>query len=714
MTDASIWQDGNTRFLAAALQWLRACLEVRAAQSHESSQQMFPSAPAQVEGRSFWRGLGKSKPEAATVMPKLLPGPAHPSSDPQVIQAAQAMKKAEEEMNPPPALSILARRLGFSEFEQHLLLLCLGMELDPGIAALCARCQDDPARAYPTFALAFTMFENPSWEALSPERPLRYCRLLEINQAGGQALTVSALRADERIVNYLKGLNYLDDRLAPLLSLIEPHAGPSDRPASHSGTVETILHRFKQAGAERSLPVVQLLGSDPASKQLVASDVAAALELHLYRLPAAMLPAQTGDLEALARLWQRESLLLPLGLYLDASDLPADSPSAGQGSPITRFLERSEGVMFLDTRESWPGVARPSIAVDIAKPSSSEQEAAWNNALGNGHEQDAALLSGQFHLSLNEIQRISQQVAAETPSVNEPLPDRLWKACLASTRPRLDTLAHRLEPGVTWDDLVLPAADLRTLQQIAEQVAHRSTVYEKWGFNRKMSRGLGISALFAGDTGTGKTMASEVIAMHLRLDLYRIDLSSVVSKYIGETEKNLRRLFDAAENGGAILFFDEADALFGKRSEVKDSHDRYANIEINYLLQRMEAYRGLAILATNMKSALDPAFMRRLRFVVNFPFPGAVERKAIWQKVFPANVPQSGLDFDRLSRLNIAGGNIYNIALNAAFMAAQANGPVTMPMVLEAARAEFRKLERPINENDFRWQTPAASGNAVA
>jgi SpoVK/Ycf46/Vps4 family AAA+-type ATPase len=181
-----------------------------------------------------------------------------------------------------------------------------------------------------------------------------------------------------------------------------------------------------------------------------------------------------------------------------------------------------------------------------------------------------------------------------------------------------------------------------------------------------------------------------------------------VSKYIGETEKNLRRLFDAAENGGAILFFDEADALFGKRSEVKDSHDRYANIEINYLLQRMEAYRGLAILATNMKSALDTAFMRRLRFIVRFPFPGVAERKAIWQKVFPANVPQGRLDCDRLARLNITGGNIHSIALNAAFLAARANGPVTMGLVFEAARAEFRKNERPINELDFRWQEPAA------
>jgi SpoVK/Ycf46/Vps4 family AAA+-type ATPase len=207
-------------------------------------------------------------------------------------------------------------------------------------------------------------------------------------------------------------------------------------------------------------------------------------------------------------------------------------------------------------------------------------------------------------------------------------------------------------------------------------------------------------------------MAAEVLANELRLNLYRIDLSAVVSKYIGETEKNLRSLFDAAENGGTILFFDEADALFGKRSEVKDAHDRYANIEVNYLLQRMEAYGGLAILATNMKSALDPAFMRRLRFVIHFPMPGPSERKLIWQKAFPPGTPARNLDFERLTRLNLTGGNIHNIALNAAFLAAHASQPVTMPLVLEAARTEYRKLERPINEADFRWQEPA--GERVA
>jgi len=203
-------------------------------------------------------------------------------------------------------------------------------------------------------------------------------------------------------------------------------------------------------------------------------------------------------------------------------------------------------------------------------------------------------------------------------------------------------------------------------------------------------------------------MAAEVLARELGLLLYRIDLSAVVSKYIGETEKNLRRLFDAADDGGAILFFDEADALFGRRSEVKDSHDRYANIEINYLLQRMESYRGLAILATNMKSALDTAFVRRLRFIVNFPFPGAPERRAMWARVFPAKTLVGVLDVDRLARLALSGGSIQNIALNAAFMAARNRSAVTMPLVLEAARAEYRKLEKPVNEADFRWLGAAA------
>jgi SpoVK/Ycf46/Vps4 family AAA+-type ATPase len=226
-------------------------------------------------------------------------------------------------------------------------------------------------------------------------------------------------------------------------------------------------------------------------------------------------------------------------------------------------------------------------------------------------------------------------------------------------------------------------------------------VYENWGFAAKSARGLGISALFSGASGTGKTMAAEVLANELQLDLYRIDLSQVVSKYIGETEKNLRRVFDAAEQGGAILLFDEADALFGKRSEVKDSHDRYANVEISYLLQRMEAYRGLAILTTNLKDAIDTAFMRRIRFVVAFPFPDAAQRAEIWRRVFPSQTPTEGLDVERLSRLSLAGGNIHNIAMYAAFLAADAHQPVEMSHLLHAARAEYSKLEKPLSEAEI-------------
>ena len=239
------------------------------------------------------------------------------------------------------------------------------------------------------------------------------------------------------------------------------------------------------------------------------------------------------------------------------------------------------------------------------------------------------------------------------------------------------------------------------LREIAAQVTRRTHVYEKWGFAAKSRRGLGISAMFAGPSGTGKTTAAEVIADALRLDLYRIDLSTVVSKYIGETEKNLRRVFDAAEDGGAILFFDEADALFGKRSEVKDSHDRYANIEISYLLQRMEDYRGLAVLATNAKSSVDAAFLRRIRFVVNFPFPDAAQRAEIWRRTFPATAPTAGLDPARLARLNVAGGNIRNIALNAAFLAAEADEPVGMAHIVRAARAEYAKMEKPLTESEI-------------
>ncbi|MCC8250480.1 ATP-binding protein [Saccharothrix sp. NEAU-S10] len=243
-------------------------------------------------------------------------------------------------------------------------------------------------------------------------------------------------------------------------------------------------------------------------------------------------------------------------------------------------------------------------------------------------------------------------------------------------------------------DLVLPDAQRLVLREVVAHVRQRSKVYQEWGFENVLRRGLGVTALFAGGSGTGKTLAAEVLAGELGLDLFVIDLSQVISKYIGETEKNLRRVFDAAEGGGALLLFDEADALFGKRSEIKDSHDRYANIEVSYLLMRMESYRGLAILTTNMKKALDTAFLRRIRFVVDFPFPGPVERAEIWRRVIPADTPIEGVDAGKLAQLTVAGGSIRNIALSAAFLAAEQAVPLGMRHVLAAARTEYLKLDR--------------------
>lgn len=269
----------------------------------------------------------------------------------------------------------------------------------------------------------------------------------------------------------------------------------------------------------------------------------------------------------------------------------------------------------------------------------------------------------------------------------------------------LDELGRRIEPEAGWEDLVLHERQLRILREIVAHVRQRGTVHQEWGFARTLRRGLGVTALFAGGSGTGKTLAAEVMAKELGLDLFVIDLSQVVSKYIGETEKNLRKVFDAAERGGALLLFDEADALFGKRSEVKDSHDRYANLEVSYLLMRMEAYRGLAILTTNMKKALDTAFMRRIRFVVDFPFPGESERAEIWRRVLPAQAPVKDIEPERLAQLTVAGGSIRNIALAGAFLAAEEGESLRMRHMLAAARTEYLKLERSLTPSEVRGWT---------
>jgi hypothetical protein len=691
------WQESNNRYLSTALAELRARLE-RMADDNTAREGTTPvAAPTAVapQKKSWRSGIFKARSQPATFAASrdtAMQGTTTPA-----LPASSEPPTESTESADVPALVLLARRLGLSDFEQQLLLLCAAVEFDTRIGPLCARAQHDASRPFPTFALAMSAFDDAAWDAMSPERPLRYWRLIEINQPGTQSLIGSALKADERIVNYLKGANYLDDRLAPMLDAV----GPTDQslPPSQAQVVAAIANHLQLDAGSRAIPLVQLLGRDGASKLAIAQNAAAALGLNLYRINAETLPATLPDQETFLRLWQRETALLRLALYVDAADIDRASP---QGASVLRMLGRIGGVCFVSLHEPWPGLARTTLPVDVAKPTAREQKEAWIEALGADATEHARRPATHFDFDVVTIQRIAADALAATRDDRSRLPAALWHYSLGRARPTLDQLAQRIDSKAGWDDLKLPATEKALLRQIVDQVEHRSVVYDDWGFRERMNRGLGVSVLFAGASGTGKTMAAEVIANELQLPLYRVDLSTVVNKYIGETEKNLRRLFDAAEDGGAILHCDEADALFGKRSEVKDSHDRHANIEIDYLLQRIEAFRGLAILTTNMKNALDSAFLRRLRFVVNFPFPGVAEREAIWRSAFPVALRIDALDFDQLARLNLTGGSIHSIVLNAAFLAARQAGAVTMPLVLEAARTEFRKLDKPINEADFR------------
>jgi hypothetical protein len=362
------------------------------------------------------------------------------------------------------------------------------------------------------------------------------------------------------------------------------------------------------------------------------------------------------------------------------------------------LLERASGPLILREREPRRITMRPAAVIDAPHPTAAEQLEVWRDSLGDPSPEPNATLAAaaaQFSLSPLAIRAIAAEARRRaTASPPADLGEAVWELCRRRLRTALDGLAERIESRLGWSDLVLPAQQMETLRLIAAQLRQRNTVHDRWGFAEKSRRGLGLSALFHGPSGTGKTMTAEVLAGALKLDLYHIDLSRVVSKYIGETEANLRRVFDAAEENGAILLFDEADSLFGARNEVKNSLDRYANVEVSYLLQRMEAYRGLAILTTNMRGALDAAFRRRIRFTVPFPFPDAPQRAQIWRQIFPPAAPTEGLDPLRLARLRLAGGNIRNVALNAAFLAAEAGQPVRMGHLRRAAEAEFAKLDR--------------------
>jgi hypothetical protein len=607
----------------------------------------------------------------------------------------EALEQSQRALGAPSALDRLCAIFGLSPFERATLLLCAGIELDSAFAAQCAAAQGERQRSHPTFSLALAALPEPHWSALTPNAPLRYWHLIELG--AGPAVTTSSLRIDERILHFLAGAGGLDERL---LAYLEPVGRAETMASSHEAVGERIARVWEQAGDSRPA-LVQLCGREAASKRAVAADACASLGLQLWSLPADRLPTSVADLELLQRFWERESALSGGALLLECTSLDTAETARVQAA-LRHWIERSRSPLLLSAPEPMQGILKASISLEVRRPSPLEQRDLWERALGDtAHELNGQLdrIISHFDFSVPAIHAVCAQIGSGVQAPDSA--PSLWNACRGQSRAKLDDLAQRIDSKVTWDDLVLPDSTMAVLREIAVHVCHRTRVYETWGFAAKSARGLGISAMFSGASGTGKTLAAEVLANELELDLYRIDLSQVVSKYIGETEKNLRRVFDAAEESGAVLLFDEADALFGKRSEVKDSHDRYANIEVSYLLQRMEAYRGLAILTTNMKDALDPAFLRRIRFAVQFPFPDATLRSEIWRRVFPAATPTDGLDTVQLACLNVPGGNIRNMALSAAFHAAEAGEPVRMSHLVRAARGEFAKLEKPLPDSEL-------------
>ncbi|MBT0959889.1 ATP-binding protein [Denitromonas iodatirespirans] len=598
----------------------------------------------------------------------------------ELAEAEQQCAQAAQCLPSPAAIDTLATLFELSDFERDLLLLVAGVDMDARLAALCGEAAGQPQRPWASFGLALAVLPEPHWSALTPVAPLRRWRLIEVDEAAG--LTAGRLRLDERVLHFIAGLNYLDHRLAALLEALPPAGLMAD---AHQDIAEQAADQLAEQSGR--LPVVMLSGDDPDGQRDVAATLAQTLGVVLFRLRAAEIPAAAHEQASLLSLWQREAALLGAGLLVAQDDAAA--------APLARFVAQIDGLVIVSGACA-PRIDGASLHFTVDKCDAPGQRRLWQAALGEAADALASTvdsLASQYRLGARHIAATARRIDPADPADPAAAAAMLHRLSRGDGS-ALSDMAQPIVPRATWDDLMLPEAPRRTLQQIAVHARHRITVHHDWGFAGKGTRGLGIATLFSGDSGTGKTLAAEVLAGELGLALYRIDLSAVISKYIGETEKNLRKVFDAAEDIGALLLFDEADALFGKRSEVKDSHDRYANIEVSYLLQRMEAYRGLAILTTNHKAALDAAFQRRLRFVVHFPYPDAVQREAIWRCIFPAATPLGELDYAKLARLNATGGNIRNIALSAAFLAAEAGTPVSMAHLLRATHLEAAKREK--------------------
>ena len=603
-------------------------------------------------------------------------------------------------------LERIVRDFGLNPAERLVMIVALAPYLDAAYEKVYAYANDDITKRWPTIGLTLEVLcdDQMGRLALRPifyqDSPLVRHNLIVAGDQGpaGQALPNRQLSLDPHVAEVLLGYAGLDPRLHAVARQISFEE-------AEGGVGQALALALKQRLDAR----VYIGGRWQAEKEQAIANACALLGVALLSLNMPAL-SRAQDPNKLLALAVRDARLLNAALILDGyggqdSDLDL---TAFSGEIAIGLKQHPLPVIFSD-RSATPANLPLDLHIqfDWPMPAFEERQQSWQ-AAGGLSQDDAVQLAAMYKLGAREVRstvEMARSIANLDGRDSVTLND-LKSAARTQSQPRLTSLAQKITPYFTWEDIVLPDDRMAQLREIANQVLFQHVVYEDWGLAKKSSLGRGVAALFAGQSGTGKTMAAEVIANDLGLDVYKIDLSGLVSKYIGETEKNLARVFEEASDTNAILFFDEADAVFGKRSEVKDSHDRYANIEVSYLLQKMEEYDGIVVLATNLRSNLDDAFLRRMRAIVEFPFPEVDDRLRIWERTFSPGAPKApDVDLAFMARqFRIAGGNIRNIVLLAAFLAASKDEPIGMSHLIQGAKREYQKLGRLITESDFgRW-----------
>lgn len=622
----------------------------------------------------------------------------------------------------------LTARLGLSETERRALIVCLAPELDRKYDRVYAYLQDDLARQRPSVDLVARLVagtRHGRWRALrtlSPHGLLLRSGMLQTvedpTSPSGSSALAQMLQVAAVVVGHVLGDSRPDLSLAGVARLVAPAPG-SGQTREDRVRVARLVRLVGRHDVGAGGLVVHLHGPYGAGQADTARALAGALGTSLIEVDCRALPADPGGLADAVEAAMRDGWLygVPV-LLLDADRVLSPPQGWTRAQVFDAALTRFPGRVLLAAERPWPGPATPRGCalheIRFEPPGPAVRRAAWTRMLGSlgMHAEDGwpQLLAEQFRLTVGQIHDVVDEVHGAAVALDRDPDLDAWRtACRRRLDRDLDALSQRVPAARTWDDLVLDADRCALLHEICDQVRLRGAVLDGWGLGRRAAAvARGLTVLFAGPPGTGKSMAAEVVAHELALDLYRIDLSQIVSKYIGETEKHLARVFAAAEDSGAVLLFDEADALFGRRTEIADAHDRYANIETSYLLQRMEAYDGIAVLSTNLRRNLDDAFLRRLRFVVEFPLPDAERRQQIWARHL-GDVPlDDDVDLAALAhRLAVSGGSIRNIVLAAAFLAAAERVPVGMTHLMRAARREFDKIGK-------LWRDPAAPAGRQA